>query len=256
MVEWHGYVHSRTGMTKHGGKTPFEVHYGYEPFVGHLRNLGCPAFAAISKDDRPSPAAFADRVKRCVFVGYPLDQPPGTYMLLNLETRRLITSRNVYFDERFLLVSRDTERSTWTFLLDAAPELSLTFATSDEIEHAYDAHMSAVGVAPARGSVGDDGDSGNSNRSAGANNDLTSRTTSTTFKSINELVRSNPRITIKQGAKRRGTVSGDRYSKYCVATDVAEYLRLGGKRGDLRWDISKGIVTVLDADTEYFVDAF
>ena len=55
--------------------------YGHPPYVGHLRRPFCPAFAVQVKDQRPTPRAFADRVARCVFVGYPLDQKPGTYLL-------------------------------------------------------------------------------------------------------------------------------------------------------------------------------
>ena len=87
-------------MTKHDGKTPYELDFKHPPYVGHLRRPFCPVFAVLVKDQRPTPRAFADRVARCVFVGYPLDQKPGTYLLCNLETKRLITSRNVYFDER------------------------------------------------------------------------------------------------------------------------------------------------------------
>ena len=107
-VETYAYVKTRTGTTKHDGKTPYELDFKHPPYVGHLRRPFCPAFAVLVKDQRPTPRAFADRVARCVFVGYPLDQKPGTYLLYNLETKRLITSRNVYFDEEFRFVERTT----------------------------------------------------------------------------------------------------------------------------------------------------
>ena len=108
-VEAYSYVKSRTGMEKHGGKTPYEADTGMKPFVGHLRVLFCPAFPAVDKEHRAKPPAFTSRVKRCVFVGYPRDQKPGTYLLLDLNTRRTITSRDVYFDEEFRLVEKQKD---------------------------------------------------------------------------------------------------------------------------------------------------
>ena len=128
MVHWdhaaetYAYVKARTGTSKHGSKTPYELDFKHPPYVGHLRRPFCPAFAVLVKYRRPTPRAFAGRVVRCVFVGYPLDQKPGTYLLYTSETKRLITSRNVYFDEEFRFVERTTGADgtpAWLFKLDA-----------------------------------------------------------------------------------------------------------------------------------------
>ena len=92
---------------------------------------------------RQTPRAFADRAARCVFVGYPLDQKPGTYLLYNLETKeRLSTSHNVYFDEEFRFVERTTGADgspAWLFKLDAettAIESQPSHADGDAITNA------------------------------------------------------------------------------------------------------------------------
>ena len=120
-VETYAYVKTHTNTTKHDSKTTYELDFKHPPYVGHLRRPFCPAFAVLVKDQRPTPRAFANRVARCVFVGYPLDQTPGTYLLCNLETKRLITSRNVYFGEDFASSSalltptaRPRGSSSWT----------------------------------------------------------------------------------------------------------------------------------------------
>ena len=254
-VETYAYVKTRTGMTKHGGKTPYELDFGHAPYVGHLRRPFCPAFAVQVKDQRPTPRAFADRVTRCVFVGYPLDQKPGTYLLYNLETKRLITSRNVYFDEEFRFVERTTGTDgtpAWLFKLDAdttAVEAQLSHVDGDAITHAAalagDFFESvgaspvgdSVGAPPVGGSVGEmNNGSTHTTRAA-----LSSTSTSTT---VAQLVASNSDIYVKPNSKRPGTASGDRFAKYQSARSVSEYLKLGGTRGDLAYDLKKGIVTV------------
>ena len=40
--------------------------------------------------------------------------------------------------------------------------------------------------------------------------------------------------------------SGERFDKYMAATTAAEFLELGGTRADLKYDIARGWVTVLD----------
>ena len=171
-VETYAYVKTRINTTKHDGKTPYELDFKHPPYVGHLRRPFCPAFAVLVKDQRPTPRAFADRVARCVFIGYPLDQKPGTYLLYNLETKRLITSRNVYFDEKFRFVKRTTGTDSapaWLFKPDAdttAVESQLSHADGDAITHAAALagdFLESVGVPPVGGTVGVGGSVGEKN---------------------------------------------------------------------------------------------
>jgi len=52
-------------------------------------------------------------------------------------------------------------------------------------------------------------------------------------------------IAVVQKNPKRGA-SGERFDKYMAATTAAEFLELGGTRADLKYDIARGWVTVLD----------
>ena len=239
-IEAYSYVKSRTGMEKHYGKTPYEMHTGIVPYVGHLRSLFCPAFPAVDKEHRQKPTAFTSRVKRCIFVGYPTDQKPGTYLLLNLETKRVITSRDVYFDENFRFVERQADNKQWLFRMDKGFDTfaeDLTFAPSDDIEAAFDAATC--------GSVGDGGDVGDA---PVVSNRVITAPAKMGRSQLDGLIRSNPNLRVV-GSKRPGTAAGNRFAKYKTATSVQQFFWLGGTRADLKHDIAKGIVTI-EGDTE------
>jgi hypothetical protein len=46
-----------------------------------------------------APRKLASRSARCVFLGYPMDQ--CSYKCYNPETKRVIITRHVYFDESY-----------------------------------------------------------------------------------------------------------------------------------------------------------
>ena len=52
-------------------------------------------------------------------------------------------------------------------------------------------------------------------------------------------------IAVVQKNPKRGA-SGERFGKYMAATTAKEFLELGGTRADLKYDIARGWVTVLD----------
>jgi hypothetical protein len=116
-----------------GWKTPFEAHYGFKPFVGHLRRFGCPAFVHKNKEARVSPAAFTSRVHRCIHLGNAVDSTPGVYLLFDLSTKALIKSADVYLDEQFRLVKKGA--SGWIFddaLLNSKYESELFHQSQDD----------------------------------------------------------------------------------------------------------------------------
>ena len=107
---------------------------------------------------------------RCSF--YPLDQKPGTYLLYNLETKRLTTSRNVYLNEEFRFVERTTGvdgAPAWLLKLDAdttAVESQLSHADGDAITHAATLDgdfLESVGVPTVGETVGVGGSVGEKN---------------------------------------------------------------------------------------------
>jgi len=177
-------------------------------------------------------------------------------MLYNLETKRLVTSRNVYFDEEFRFVERTTGADgapAWLFKLDAdttAVEAQLSHIDGDAVTHAaalagdfFDSVGAlsvggSVGAPPVGGSVGEMNNNGSIHTTRAA---LSSTSTATT---VAQLVASNSDNYVKPNSKRPGTASGDRFAKYQSARSVSECLKLGGTRGDLAHDLKKGIVTV------------
>ena len=52
-------------------------------------------------------------------------------------------------------------------------------------------------------------------------------------------------IAVVQKNPKRGA-SGERFHNYMAATNAAEFIQLGGTRADLKYDIARGWVTVLD----------
>ena len=79
--------------------TPYEAYFGKRPDLGHLRLIGCDAWLALSKE-RPGQKKLSPRGLKCKFLGY-----AGTnqYRLWNPVSRKVITARDVHFDESYML---------------------------------------------------------------------------------------------------------------------------------------------------------
>ncbi|CAL1398262.1 unnamed protein product [Linum trigynum] len=88
------YLINRLPSSVLGNKTPFEVLLERAPSYDHLRTFGCLVYA---KDTQHGLDKFAERGRRCVFVGYPLAQKG--YRVYDLTSRRIYTSRDVFFVE-------------------------------------------------------------------------------------------------------------------------------------------------------------
>ncbi|XP_071727410.1 uncharacterized protein [Rutidosis leptorrhynchoides] len=75
-------------------KSPYEIIYGREPSLSHLRVFGCLCFATkLNNNDK-----FGTRADKCVFVGYSNVQKG--YKLYNLDTKLMTFSRDVKFYEQ------------------------------------------------------------------------------------------------------------------------------------------------------------
>ena len=73
-------------------KTPFEVLMKKTPTYDQLRVIGCLCYVAHKTSDK-----FAPRATKCIFLGYPFAQKG--YKCYNLQTQKIILSRNVTFKE-------------------------------------------------------------------------------------------------------------------------------------------------------------
>jgi hypothetical protein len=73
--------------------TPFELHFGCQPYISHLRPFGCKCF--ILKHDNLD--KFESRSSDGIFLGY---TPHGrSYKVLNFETDTIVESCDVILDE-------------------------------------------------------------------------------------------------------------------------------------------------------------
>ena len=90
------YIMNRMPSRVHAGKTPYEIWTGVQPTLGHLRVFGSPAYVHIPAETRRK---LDPKSVPCIFIGYAEDDGTRIYKLYEKETGRIITSRDVVFDE-------------------------------------------------------------------------------------------------------------------------------------------------------------
>jgi hypothetical protein len=76
------------------GRTPYEAWHERKPSVAHLRTFGCVAHV---KAVGPGVGKLSDRSTQMVFIGY--ESGSKAYRMYNLETRKLVVSRDAIFEE-------------------------------------------------------------------------------------------------------------------------------------------------------------
>jgi hypothetical protein len=72
-----------------------ELWSGKKPHIGYFKVFGCTAYALIPKADRDW--KFAERARKCIFLGYPDDR--RGYRLWDIEKKMIRFSRDVRFNE-------------------------------------------------------------------------------------------------------------------------------------------------------------
>lgn len=75
-------------------QTPFEAWTGIKPRVSHLKVFGCISYALVDSNKR---SKLDSKSEKCIFVGYSTQSK--AYRLYNPISCKVITSRNVEFDE-------------------------------------------------------------------------------------------------------------------------------------------------------------
>ena len=90
------YIINRMPSRVHANKTPYEIWTGVQPTIGHLRVFGCPAYVHVLAETRRK---LDPKSVSCIFMGYAEDDGTRVYKLYQKETGRIITSRDVVFDE-------------------------------------------------------------------------------------------------------------------------------------------------------------
>lgn len=76
------YLINRTPSKVLNGKTPFELVFGHEPNISHLKTFGCLCFATkLNVADK-----FSERSENCVMMGY--SSFKKAYKLFSLESKQ------------------------------------------------------------------------------------------------------------------------------------------------------------------------
>ncbi|KAK5666830.1 hypothetical protein QVD99_8733 [Batrachochytrium dendrobatidis] len=100
------YLQNRTPHTAIGGRTPYELWTGNVPAIPHLRVFGCLAHALLPTNLLKKLDA---RTNRCVMLGY----KAGTkaYRVYDMNSKRVVTSRDVTFDENVFPMMKPNHRA-------------------------------------------------------------------------------------------------------------------------------------------------
>ena len=88
------YIKNRSPTKALTNIIPEEAWSGRKPSVRHLRIFGCDAYVHIPKERR---SKLDPKSVKCIFLGY--CQGSKAYRLYNTETRQIVKSRDVIFDE-------------------------------------------------------------------------------------------------------------------------------------------------------------
>lgn len=105
------YIINRLPSSVLSGKFPFEMIFGCEPKLSHLRVFGCLCFATILNETDK----FSSRSEKCIFVGY--SNSKKGYKLFSLDRKTILFSRDVKFYEKVFpfksnIAANDSESDT------------------------------------------------------------------------------------------------------------------------------------------------
>ena len=93
-MNWSIHILNRSPTLALRDMTPEEAWSGRRPSVDHFRIFGCIAYAHVPDAMRKK---LDDRGEKCVFLG--VSEVSKAYKLYNPLTKKIVTSRDVVFDE-------------------------------------------------------------------------------------------------------------------------------------------------------------
>ena len=89
------YLRNRTTTSANEEQlTPFEKWYGHKPNISHLRVFGCAAYSHVPNTERRK---LDKKAQRMCLIGY--SKNPKGYKLIDLSTEKVVTRRDVVFNE-------------------------------------------------------------------------------------------------------------------------------------------------------------
>ena len=150
-VAYYSKVANCIPLERLDNKTRFEHTYGVKLGTSHLHRFGAPALVLKSKKARGANKSWKSRVYRGIYLGAPDDQKAGSAFIYNIETKRVITTRDVYINDTMSLVTKSADGSGWNWLMDDFDKLRLEQYFSDEAtsvrDWVYDAESPAAPAA-------------------------------------------------------------------------------------------------------------
>ncbi|KAL2941800.1 Retrovirus-related Pol polyprotein from transposon TNT 1-94 [Bienertia sinuspersici] len=121
------HIINRLPLSVLNNVSPFQKLFNITPDLNHLRVFGCLCFVSTSKVQR---SKFDPRAEPHVFIGYSPGQK--AYKVLNLQTHKIIFSRDVVFHEQHFPfhISTSSSENNFNFFLPIATDFS-TFTVFD-----------------------------------------------------------------------------------------------------------------------------
>jgi len=102
------HVTNRIPSAANGHRSPYELWTGQLPELGHLRVFGCRAYVHVPDERRRK---FDAKAVAGIFLGYATGQKG--YVVQDSETGKILTSRDVTFDENHLPAKPVTPPLVW-----------------------------------------------------------------------------------------------------------------------------------------------
>lgn len=90
------HIINRLPSSAHNDKTPFEIWFGVQPSISHLRVFGCTTYRHIPA---PTRRKLDRRAQKCRLVGYTEESGSRVYRVYDENTKQVFVTRDVVFDE-------------------------------------------------------------------------------------------------------------------------------------------------------------
>ena len=101
------YQKNRSPTSRLQGKTPHEAWTGEQPYLGHMRIIGCVAWVHIPKEKRKK---LDERSKKCFLVGY---ESTNIFRVWDPASHRVERVSHVDFDETRLMTTAVSDTGYW-----------------------------------------------------------------------------------------------------------------------------------------------
>jgi len=90
------HIINRLPSSAHENKTPFEIWFGSQPSIAHLRVFGCIAYRHIPSQTRRK---LDPKGQKCRMIGYREESGSRVYRVYDENTKQVLLTRDVVFDE-------------------------------------------------------------------------------------------------------------------------------------------------------------